>query len=359
MALPFLNSRKRHDQIVAVDLGGRTTKAVHLQRRGNGFALARFAVADAPLYDKGLSADLLSEHLKVLVQSLQCKTSLMAVSLDVNDTIVRHAEMPLMPVADMRQILKTNPKAYLQQELTGFVFDCHLSGLNGNAVAKAAAEKAKTGLNLPKQRTLVAAAREQLVKDVQSAVRSAGMAPESVVPGLICVVNAFELAMPEVFAKESVALVDIGFRSTSICLLQEGELILSRVVAIGGDKLTSGLAEMMGISYAEAESIKVGIPTEVQSQLEALVLPLGRELRASIDCFEHQQDKAISQVFVSGASAQSDLLVSMLQTELMAECKRWNPMISLQLALPPEQTAQIEQTAPQLTVALGAALAVL
>jgi type IV pilus assembly protein PilM len=162
-----------------------------------------------------------------------------------------------------------------------------------------------------------------------------------------------------VFAKEAVALGDIGFRSTSICLLQQGELILSRVVGMGGDKLTNGLAETMGISYAEAESIKVGIPAEVQSQLEALMLPLGRELRASIDCFEHQQDKAVSQVFISGGSAQSEMLIGLLQTELMAECKRWNPLNSLQLALPPEQTAQVEQTAPHLTVAVGAAMAAL
>ena len=95
--------------------------------------------------------------------------------------------------------------------------------------------------------------------------------------------NALELALPEVFNKESIALVDIGFKSTSICLVQKGELIVSRVVQIGGDKLTNGLAESMGIGYAEAEGIKVGMAGEVASNLEPLIAPLGRELRASID----------------------------------------------------------------------------
>ena len=36
MALPFFSSgTKKRDQIVAIDLGGRTTKAVHLQRDGD------------------------------------------------------------------------------------------------------------------------------------------------------------------------------------------------------------------------------------------------------------------------------------------------------------------------------------
>ena len=39
------------------------------------------------------------------------------------------------------------------------------------------------------------------------------------------------------------------------------------------------LAEALSISYAEAEGIKVGMPTEVQTHLESLLLPLGRELR--------------------------------------------------------------------------------
>jgi type IV pilus assembly protein PilM len=156
-----------------------------------------------------------------------------------------------------------------------------------------------------------------------------------------------------------VALVDIGFKNTSICILQEGELVLTRVVGIGGDKITNGLAEALGISYAEAEGIKVGMPTEVQSNLESLVVPLGRELRASIDFFEHQQDKAVTQVFIGGGSAGSELIVKALHTDLMVECKPWNPLGAMEVSVPPQQAAQLDQVAPQLAVAIGAALAAL
>jgi Tfp pilus assembly PilM family ATPase len=86
---------------------------------------------------------------------------------------------------------------------------------------------------------------------------------------------------------------------------------------------------------------------------------LGRELRASIDFFEHQHDKAVSQVFVSGGSARSDHLLQMLQTDLMAPCVKWNPAGALGLMLPPAQLGEVEQFAPQLAVAIGAALVVL
>jgi type IV pilus assembly protein PilM len=279
-----------------------------------------------------------------------------SLAIGVNDAVVRHAELPLIPVGDLRQILKNNSKAYLQQDLPNHTFDCYF--LASRQTAKAS-DRAKSAPATPKQKVLVAGAKRQLVEDIQTAVKDAGLVADSIVPGLIGPVNAFELAMPEVFTKEVVALVDIGFKNSTICLLQEGELILSRVVGIGGDKLTEGLAESLGISYAEAEGIKVGMPQEVQPNLEPLVTPLGRELRALIDFFEHQQDRPVGQIFVSGGSARSDLILQILQTELMAECKRWNPASCLQLALPPEQQAEIEHIAPQLSVAVGIAAAML
>ncbi|HZR18377.1 MAG TPA: pilus assembly protein PilM [Verrucomicrobiae bacterium] len=356
MALPFLNgSAGKRDQLLSVDLGGRTTKAVHVQRKGDRYVLCGYALLDAPIYEKSLSADLLGEHLKSVSQALNGKTKSLSLAIGVSDSIVRHAELPQMPVGDMRQILKNNSKNYLQQDLPGHVFDCFIIPPRDEGPPKGgAAEKTKIGANL-KSRVLVAGARRQLIDEMQNAIKNTGFLAEQIVPGLLGPVNAFELAMPEIFAREVVALVDIGFKNTSICIVQKGDLVLSRVVAIGGDRLTNGLAESLGISYAEAEGIKVGMPTEVQSNLEALVLPLGRELRASIDFFEHQQDQTVSQVFISGGSARSEFIVQTLQTELIAECKAWNPVGFLELALPPQQAAEVEHVAPQLAVAIGAA----
>jgi len=350
MPLPFLNGHiKKREQIIAVDLGGRSTKAVHLQRKGDTYTLLGYCVLDAPLYEKNLPVDLLSDHLKTIHHTLDAKTKSVTLSISVNDSIVRQTELPEIPVNDMRMILKNNTKTYLQQDLPGHVFDCYfiLNRLYPRAI-NATSQKLKV---------LVGGAKKQLTDDLQSAVRLAGLVPDAVVPGLIGPINAFEMAMPDVYSKDAVALVDIGFKSTSICLLQKGELIVSRVVNIGGDKLTQGLAEAMSISYAEAEGIKVGMPGEGQSNLEPLLMPLGRELRASIDFFEHQQDRTISAVYISGGSARSDFILKTLQTELTAPCRSWSPITNVQMALPPAQVTEIEHVGPQLAVAMGAGVA--
>jgi type IV pilus assembly protein PilM len=342
--------------MMAVDLGSRTTKAVCVQRRGQGFALCGFALLDAPIYEKTLPPDLLSEHLKAVAQALRPTTKYVSLTAGVNDAQVRHADFPRMPVHDMRMVLKLNSKNYLQQDLPNHVFDCHVGTRTQQPKPS---DKPKESGAPQKQRVLVVGARQQLVADLVQGAKGAGLIADFILPGVIGPVNTFEKAMPEVFEKEAVALVDIGFKNSSICILLEGELILSRVVAIGGDKLTAGLAEVLSVSYAEAEGIKIGMPGEVQSQLESFLIPLGRELRASLDFFEHQHDRPVTQVFVTGGSARSEFIVQRLQQELMVECRILNPTTFLQMQLPPQQTAEIEQVAPQLTVALGAALAAL
>jgi Tfp pilus assembly PilM family ATPase len=182
--------------------------------------------------------------------------------------------------------------------------------------------------------------------------------PDQITVGSLGPVNAFEAAHPDIFASEVVALVDLGFKNTTVNILAKGELMLSRIVSVGGDKLTSTLAELMNITYAEAEGIKIGMPQEVETTLLPVLSSLARELRASIDFFETQCDQPVGVVYLSGGAARSDYFVQAMQAELILPCRPWNPAVALGLELEPAQAAELEHIAPQLAVAIGAATAI-
>jgi type IV pilus assembly protein PilM len=354
LPLPFLNgaNRKKRAQMIAVDLGSRTTKAALFERRGEILALTRYALLDAPIFEKKISPELLGDHLKSVAEALGNSTKFIIVAVALEDAMVRQIELPQIPIDEMRQILRVNHKNYLQQDLPNHVFDCYI--IPPRALG---ADKPAAGGGAPKLKVLAAAAKQQLISDFMQATQLAGLMPECMVPGLIGPMNTFEQALPDVYAKETVALVDIGFKHTSVVVLDRGELALTRVVNIGGDKLTAGLAEAMSISYAEAEGIKVGMAPEVENALQMQVIPLGREIRASLDFFEHQQDRPVTQVYMSGATARSEMILQMLHSELLLECKTWNPTGFLQLALPGQQAVEVDHIGSQLTVVIGAALA--
>jgi type IV pilus assembly protein PilM len=356
MALSFLNgaTKKKRDQVFAIDLGARNTKAVLMERRGSNVVLLRYVLMDAPIYDKKFSPELLTEHLRTVAEAMNVKTKFVTLTVGLDDAVVRQVELPQMPVNEMRLVLKNNSKGYLQQDLPRHVFDCHI--FPPKFVSTKTAEVVKQ-VAIPKLKVVVAGAKQQLVEDYTAAAKNAGLTLDSIIPGLLGPVNSFEIAMPERFSNDSVALVDIGFKHTSICVIDQGELILSRVVDIGGDKLTSGIAEAMNIPYAEAEGVKVGGGEQMKAIIQSQVIPLGRELRASLDFFEHQQDRPISQVYVSGGSTRSELVLETLKGQLGSECKTWSPTTNVQLVLPGPQALEIEQVGPQLAVAIGAALA--
>jgi len=347
--------------MISVDLGSRTTKAVLLERRGEILALTRYALLDAPIFEKKISPELLGDHLHSVAEALGNPTKFLTAAVGLDDALVRQVEMPQIPLDEMRQVLKINHKNYLQQDLPNSIFDCYIIPPRlTSASSKAGPEKTTAGGSVPKLKVLAAAAKQQMVTDFLQAANLAGLTADCLVPGLLGPINAFEQALPEVFANETVALVDIGFKHTSVCVLDRSEMALTRMVNIGGDKLTTGLAEAMNISsYAEAEGIKVGMAPEVESALQMQVIPLGREIRASLDFFEHQQDRPVTQVYVSGGSARSEMILQMLHSELLLECKTWNPTGFLQLALSGQQAVEVEHIGSQLTVAIGAALSAL
>jgi type IV pilus assembly protein PilM len=345
--MPLLSSKPRmRDQVTAIDLGSHTLKAVHLQQKDGRFTLANYAIEETPVHEGALPPEALAQALAKVHQSLGTRSKQVVMALGSGDVILRLVELPLAAASDLRTMIRYNSKAYLQQDLADHVFDCHVLPLRSETLKPGA-----------KCRVVVGGAQSAVVDEVHAAAKAAGLMPDAIMPGLLGPSNAFEVVHPDRFAREAVALVDIGFRHSSIAILLNGELILTRVVALGGDRLTNGVAEALGISYAEAEGIKLGLAEEVQTTISALLSPLARELRASIDFFEHQQDTTVAEVFVSGGSACSEYIVEIVQAELAVPCISWNPTGLLTLAVPPEKLSEIEQTAPRLATAIGTALA--
>ena len=353
MALPFkaLQPKKR-SQIVAIDLGSRTTKAVHLQRKGVGFELLSYSILDTPVADKSAPYAKLPEHLKQLMQDLGARTKQVAFALGVSDAMLRQVDLPFLPAADLRQMLKFNTKNYLQQELPDHVFDSFFFPPKGGTVA----DSLKPG---QKCKALVGACKRQLITDLVNAAKEAGLSVEMVVPGLVGTANAFELSQPELFEKEVLALIDIGYKHTTISVLENGQLALTRMVGIGGEKLTGGLAESLGVSSTEAEAMKIALSEELQWTMRTLLDPLGKELHDSIFFYSTQAERTVNQVFFSGGSARSEFIINTLREQLSTETRTWNPLGTIQPLVSSQKLVELEQVAPQLAVAVGTALAAL
>lgn len=361
MALPFLSQKaKRPEQVLALDLGRRSIKGVLVHRKNESYALQRYVLRDVPATDKAGDAAALSGHLKAILHSLGVKPKAFALALGVDDSILKHAELPLMLPHDLRLTLMTpaGAKKFLQDDLSGYLYDCF--------PLPKVLPKPGTAVPPPKtppssvSRFLVGGARRSQVETLLAAAKTAGLPASHIAPGAIGPMNAFEFAQKDAFEKEIVALIDIGYRNSAITIVMNRELAFHRPITNGGDRITQAVAETLNITPEEAEGIKIGLAEDehVQSAIRSVISSIGMEFRASIDFFEHQNDKTVSQVYVSGGSARSEFILQTLQEYLMVPCKVWNPLSFMTMSVPADQVADLDHIAPQLAVAVGAAMSV-
>lgn len=336
------------NQIIAIDLGSRSTKAVCIEKDGEALRLVSYTIQDRPDHRKNLSRESLSKHLSAVTEALNTKTKNTVLIVGATESLLCHAEMPVIEGSQMRKMVKLNPKLYFQQELPNHSFDCFV-------LHQGTDSKASSGKAIRKAKTLIVAIKDGLLKYLVSSAESAGLDVQQVTTSQTGAANAF-LNSSEMAHNKVVALVDIGFSNSTISVLVNGEITLTRVVNIGADKFTSGLAEAMNITYSVAEGLMQIMPDKVHAQLKTILLPLSHELSNSIHFFEQKEDNKIAEVYVSGGSARSKLIFNILQSELNLPCRSWDPISSLKVKFTTAQMAALQQESPQLTVAIGAAL---
>lgn len=341
------------DEIVAISLGTCTTKAVHVRRQGESLHLLNYVLKPTPVLKEGLSGEALTNHLRDVSQQLKAGTNRAVLVIGMGQSLFRTLEMPALKPPETRLLVKRNSKHFFQEELGEYEFDCFL--LPEPAVGASAG----TPSSQRKNRALVAGTKAALLDDLRAAARAAGLSLVQVAVSQVSLVNAVLAALPELPAGEAVAVVDLGFRTSSITFLVGRQPGLSRTVGMGGDTLTAALSSAMNIPYDVAEGLKVFMPDKVRDKLEERISALAQELRTAIDFFESQEDKEVRRVLVAGGTARSQFLIEGLQDQLRIPCEKLDLTRFVTSELPPEKADALAKDAPQLANVGGAATAAL
>jgi type IV pilus assembly protein PilM len=125
-------------------------------------------------------------------------------------------------------------------------------------------------------------------------------------------------------------MVDVGHRTTDLCLLLEGKPVAVRSVPIAGEHLTAAIAEARDVTAAEAERIKheegVFEPDSskpASPELRHVLERLTREIQRSVHAVAGDQlDRASpSEVVLMGGSAQLPGLAEFLRERTGMPCR--------------------------------------
>jgi type IV pilus assembly protein PilM len=211
-------------------------------------------------------------------------------------------------------------------------------------------------------KVLLVAAKKTIVEDQATMLTELGLTPVNIGVDSFALGNAYELndiVSPGLQESDhTVALVDIGFAKSSINILRNNVTFFAREVPMGGQDLTNAITRRFGLEPFEAEALKRDPQeqiVEVQDAVSATLDDLGNEINLSFDFFENQFEGEVQEVYLSGGSALLPFLEESLEKIFEKRTRVWNPIEGLKVKSDNVDIDALNQSAPQLAVAVGLA----
>jgi type IV pilus assembly protein PilM len=159
--------------------------------------------------------------------------------------------------------------------------------------------------------------------------------------------------------EEPICLVDIGWLSTTVSIVDRGNLKVSHSFDFSSKKLTESLSSALGITFIEAERLKreKGLDPREKDVIKTL-LPLVGSLAVEIEkvCedFYKEENKLIKRLVLAGGSATLFGLKEYLAGKTKKETELVNPFSGF--VYPEELEPRLKEIGPSFAVATGVAL---
>ncbi len=330
--------------VIGVDLGRHALKSVLLQRKGeNRFGITHFACRR--LAGPVDTAEALSGELRALFKDMGGGAKLCAVAVSSPDALIRIIEQPQTPTQLLREALRLNGMAYLNQDCRRWVLDC----------AELASAESVSGGAGGKAKYLVGGAPRDEVARVDDAFSKAGQHIGWLPLAPISILNAFEFACREAFQNGAFFLVDIGHMTSTLMVGMKGELVLVRSIDCGGSLVLETLRSLTGEPH---EAVLQALESEDELMVENTRMALGilaREISSSIGFFESNHEANIDRIYVSGAPAKSPAILKVLGEEVERPCTAWSAVARCEVGVAQARIPAFEASALDLHVACGAA----
>lgn len=351
---------KRGNSVIGLDLGKHALKAVLLQKKNESrFVLTSFATREVA--EEITTVEGLVSELKPLLRDLGGSAKGCAVAISEPSAFLRIIEQPSTPVDLLRNAMRLNGLAVLNQDCKDYVVDVAPVSANGGTIQPTFADSANESdvavhtQVVAKTRYIAGGMPRTQVGLISSALGKARTPADILQLAPVCSFNAFEFAYPEIFAKEAFLLLDMGHLQSTVLIGNSGELVLVRNIDYGGKHLLQALTADGALDSGAAKVMlqegDPGMSDICRSSLNRLAV----EVRNSIGFFEGQHEQSIHRLFVSGGLARTEMILQTLSDELSLPCEIWDPLEMCEVALPAAKRQALPKEFVSLNVACGAA----
>ena len=342
----------RSKSVVGLDIGASSVKAVQLKRSRGTTELVRLGVA--PLHPETIvdgvimdSGTVISAIQQIFTEN-QIKTKDVVVAVSGHSVIVKKVRITKMKPEELEEAIPFEAEQYVPYAIEDVNLDFQVLE-NSDPDA--------TDMDV-----LLVAVKKDIINDYLSIISTAGLNAVVVDVDAFALENAFELAY-EPDRDQVVGLVNLGAAVMNINILQGGFSEFTRDSPLGGNRYTESIQKMLGLSYEQAEALKLGGEVDgrtfrdAQPAIDMVNAEVAGEIRRSFDFFRYSsRSDTIHRVILSGGCARLPGLVEYLAENFEIPFEIANPLRKIKADPKKFNPEELERIAPQLAVSVGLAL---
>lgn len=341
--------------LIGLDIGTSAVRAAQVSTGRGAPSLVSFGqvalpsgvVVDGEIRDQGA----VSEAISQLFKRTKIRGRKVVLGVANQRVVVRQVDLPYLEEKEFRSSLRFQVADHIPMPVDAAELDYQLLG----------DFTAESGERM--MRVLLVAAATDMVESFVGTAAAAGLEPSGVDLTPFAVARAVSpAARGDSGVAGAEAVVDVGAGVTSIFVHHNGEPRFVRILLVGGDDATNALASDLGVSFDEAEAIKldlgrgVGSP-DAQRVLQTRVAALVEEIRGSLDYYVSQEEsEPVGSIIMTGGGSLTPGLVSSIEQMVRTQVRRATTLTQMSFSKSGLTQEQVTQVEPVAAAAVGLAM---
>ncbi|MGI8919094.1 MAG: type IV pilus assembly protein PilM [Pyrinomonadaceae bacterium] len=338
--------------LVGLDIGSSSVKAVELQKKGNTVQLMSLGyenlqpdtIVDGQIMElnnvSNVIANIFNEH--------TIKTHRVAAGVSGHSVIVKNIVLPQMSEEELQESFSWHAEEHIPFDIADVNLDYQVTGNSSDAL-----------------HVLMAACKSDKIANVKQAIQLAGKQPVIIDVDAFALQNCYELNyQPK--SGEVVALLNIGAATMNINILNGARSVFARDASVGGSQYTSLLQKELGLTFDQAESVKRGMslpegiePRPIQPIIETVSDILALEVKKTMDFYRATAEEggaAIQKILVAGGGSKLPGLAEYLAKRFEIPVEIFNPFKEIEVDPRKFDPEYMREVIPEMAVAVGLAL---
>ncbi len=354
---------KKKDNLVGLDIGSKTLKVAELSKVDDGYRLVKFGIkniATGLIEEDGIKdSNAVAQSIKELYKETNIKESNVAISVGGFSVIVKTITVNKMSDNELQENIAHEAEQYIPFDINDVNLDYQIINEDKHGSDQIEDENSRGS---DQDNVLLVAAKKDLIKDYLNVLEIAELNP--------CIIDVDAFALQNIYEvnyepkNESIALINIGYKKTSLNIVKNKMSLFMRDVSFGCSQIDDGITAKIKCSADEAEKIRCGkIKSDKLSikQVKAITMPVidgwATEIRRALDFFySTYPDEQIETIMISGGGANISGFKKILAEQTSAEIFILNPFEKIDLESISLDKSFINKNAPQAAICMGLAI---